>query len=228
VASDSFLLPEFVAARTNIFNGRDGSSGGPEPFICEVNIGFFYAYDWLNYTRVFPAGTYNVWGRLAAGAGAFDGCTLSMVTSGVGTSNQVTQVLGSFSDPNPAGWQSYHWIQLSDTNGNPVYLQLNGQATLRLTAPTNAASSGNGLNPLFFMLTPAVQPVTFNISAIANGNSLQISIPTHSGNSYQIYSATSLSGPWTPLGGSIPGDGTVHIVPESETGAQNFYRVQAH
>jgi uncharacterized repeat protein (TIGR01451 family) len=144
VAGDSFVLPEFIAARTN-FN---------DPLICEFNIGYFYATNWLNYTRTYPSNTYNIVGRLAAGS-AFSAATLSMVTSGVGTSNQTTRLLGTFSDPSPAGYQSYHWITLQDTNGNNAVVQLGGKTTLRLTAPANASSSGGALNPLFFMLVPA-------------------------------------------------------------------------
>jgi hypothetical protein len=169
-----------------------------------------------------------VWGRLAAGSGAFSGCTLSLVTSGVGTSNQTTQVLGSFSDPNPAGWQTYHWIELLDTNSNPVYLQLGGQATLRLTAPTNATPSGNGLNPLFFMLTPAVQQASpFSISALLSGNSVQISIPTQSGHSYTLWHSGTLGGAWTQVGGIINGNGSVQTINESASGVQGYYKVEA-
>ncbi|MGH7950774.1 MAG: beta strand repeat-containing protein [Limisphaerales bacterium] len=223
IASDSFLLPEFIFAQTN------NASGSPDPAICEFNVGYFYTNDWLNYTRTFPTGTFNVWGRLAAGGGAFNGYTLSLVTSGVGTSNQTTQVLGSFSDSSPAGWQSYHWVQLLDTNGNPVYVQLNGKATLRLTAPTNATPSGGGLNPLFFMLAPAVPPaLAFNLTAVLVGGQVQISIPTQVGYTYQLWQSSSLSpANWTQVGGSIVGDDTVHVINQSPTGRQDFYRVSA-
>ncbi len=223
IASDSFLLPEFVFARTN------NASGSADPVICEFNIGYFYTNDWLNYTRIYPSGTFNVWGRLAAGAGAFNGCTLSIVTAGVGTSNQTTQVLGTFSDPAPAGWQVYHWIQLLDTNGNPVTIQLNGLATLRLTAPANAAPSGSGLNPLFFMLAPAVlNASSFSIAASVVSGNIQISIPTQANHNYTLWYSSSLTAPnWTQVGSAITGDGTVHVVPQSLSGANGFYRVVA-
>ncbi|HTR40290.1 MAG TPA: hypothetical protein VMH87_01570, partial [Pseudomonadales bacterium] len=228
VASDTFLLPEFISQRTNILYGADGSSGGPDPTICEFNVGYFYAGDWLNYTRTYPTGTFNVWGRMAAGGGAFTGCTLSLVTSGVGTSNQTTQVLGTFSDANPAAWQTYHWIPLLDSNGNPVYLQLTGKATLRLTAPPNATSSGNGVNPLFFMLAPATPPpLQFSISASLSGNNIQISIPTQSGHNYTLWYAATLTGTWTQVGGTITGNGSVQTIPQPASGAQGYYRVTA-
>jgi len=232
IAGDSFLLPEFGSARTNTFSGGGGGNPNPnpDPYICEFNIGYFYATNWLNYTRTYPTGNFNVWGRLAAGAGnAFSGCTLSVVTNGVGTSNQMTSVLGTFSDPSPAGYQVYHWITLVDTNGNNVVVQLGGQATLRLTAPTNSSSSGGSLNPLFFMLVPATAPASpFAISASLNGGNIQISIPTQLGHNYTLWYAGSLqAASWTQVGSAITGDGTVHVVNQPVAGNQGFYQVKA-
>jgi len=227
VAGDSFLLPEFLAAQTNILYGTDGSSGGPDTNICEFNVSYFYSGDWLNYTRNYPAGTFNVWGRLAGGAGAFTNCTLSLVTAGVGTSNQTTQVLGAFSDPAPAGWQTYHLIELLDANNNPVSVQLSGRETLRLTAPNNATPSGNGVNSLFFMLVPTASLQPFSISASLSGTNIRISIPTQSGHNYTLWHAATLTSAWTQVGSTITGNGSVQTIPEPASSAQGYYRVTA-
>jgi len=218
VASDSFLLPEFTFEKTNLLDAN----------ICEFNIGYFYATNWLNYTRTYPAGSYNIWGRLASGNGSFSGCALSLVTGGVGTSNQTTQVLGTFSDASPAGWQTYHWVPLLDTNGNNVVAALGGQATLRLTAPTNATPSSGALNPLFFMLAPATLAPPFVISASLNSGNIQISIPTQIGHNYTLWQTTSLApAGWMPVINAITGDGGVHVVTEPATGQPEFYKVLA-
>jgi len=213
IASDTLnggLRYQFLAAQTNTSDFA----------ICEFNIGWFNTGDWLNYTRTYPSGKFNVWGRLAGGAGAFSGTTLSLVTSGVGTSNQTTQVLGSFADAVPAGWQTYHWVPMLDTNGNRAVISLGGKATLRLT-------SGNNLNPLFFMLTPALT-TSFSISSTEAGGSLQINIPTSFGFNYTLWQSSSLTGGvWTQVGSSIPGDGLTHTVTQPATGGQSFYRVSA-
>jgi hypothetical protein len=217
VAGDSFVLPEFVAARTN-FN---------DPSICEFNIGYFYATNWLNYTRTYPSGAFKVWGRLASGDGSFSGCTLSEVTNGVGTFNQGTQVLGTFSDASAAGWQTYHWIPLLDTNGNSVVVRLNGLATLQLGAPANATPSGDGLNPLFFMLAPEQAAPAFAISATYSAGNVQVSIPTQIGYNYTLWHSGSLNpANWTQVSGLITGDGSVDIVTQS-TASQGYYRVTA-
>jgi hypothetical protein len=212
------VLPEIIASRTNL----------SDPVICEFNIGYFYATNWLNYTRTYPSGTYNVWGRIGAGS-AFSGATLSRVTSGVGTTNQTTSVLGTFSDPTPAGYQLYHWIQLLDTNSNPVVVGLGGVATLRLTAPINASSAGGALNPLFFLLAPATVASTFHVSASMVSGQIQISFPTQLGHNYAVlYSSSLPASGWTQVGSNIPGDGLVYNVPLSLTGNQGYYWVVAH
>jgi hypothetical protein len=217
VAGDSFVLPEFAAARTN-FN---------DPSICEFNLGYFYATNWLNYTRTYPSGAFKVWGRLASGDGSFSGCTLSEVTNGVGTFNQGTQVLGTFSDASAAGWQTYHWIPLLDTNGNSVVVRLNGLATLQLGAPANATPSSGALNPLFLMLAPAQAASSFAISASYKGGNVMISIPTQIGYNYTLWQSSSLNpANWTQVGGLITGDGSVNIVTQS-TASQGYYRVTA-
>ncbi|HZT22458.1 MAG TPA: hypothetical protein VFB55_06080 [Verrucomicrobiae bacterium] len=210
-AAADYLRPKFIAAQQTY----------GDPNIGPVNIGFFDAGQWLNYTRHFPTNTYNIWGRLACGNSSFSGLTLSRVTSGVGTSNQTTQVLGTFADAHPAGWQTYHWVPLLDTNGNKAVVSLGGQETLRLT-------SGGAVNPLFFMLVPATSPPQFNISAALVGGQVQISIPTQAGYTYTLWYADHLPATnWTQVGGSISGDGSLHSIQLPANGGAGFYRVRA-
>ena len=211
------LRPKFIAAQAQF----------GDPAICEFDLAWFNGGFWANYTRDYPTNNYNnnyhVWARLAGGAGAFRGTTLSLVTSGVGTSNQTTQVLGSFADPNAAGWQVWHWIPLLDTNGNTVNVQLSGKATLRLT-------SGNNLNAECLMLVPAqLAQAPFTLSASAVGSQIQISIPTTSGFSYTLWYAPTLQANWTSvLSTNIPGDGTVHVITQPVSNGQGYYRVSSH
>lgn len=214
VATDTInggLRYQFLVSQTN----------NSDPAICEFNLGWFNASDWVNYTRTYPTGKYNVWSRLAGGVGAFSGTTLGIVTNGVGTSNQLTQVLGSFADASPSGWQTYHWIPLLDTNGNHVVVSLAGKATLKLT-------SGGNLNPLFFMLTPVITASAFSISAIPSGGSVQISVPTQFGLNYTIWQSSGVQpASWTQVGSTFPGDGTVHLISQPATSDQMYYRASA-
>lgn len=105
------------------------------------------AGEWVNYTRNFPAGTYNIYGRVANGNGGTATIPLSKVVSGWGTSSQTTTELGAFRFP-ANGWGSYAYVPLTDKFGNRVTVDLSGTNTLRVTA-----GSGGNLN--FFMLVAA-------------------------------------------------------------------------
>ena len=207
--NSDYLRPKFVASQTEF----------SDPAICAFDLGWFDTGFWVNYTRHYPTNSFNVWGRLAGGAGAYSGTTLSLVTSGLGTSNQTTQVLGTFADPNANGWQSWHWIPLLDTNGNPAVVSLDGLATLRLT-------SGNNLNVEAIMLVQA--PLApFPITAAIVGPNIQISFPTLSNHNYTLYHASTLTGSWTPVGSPIAGDGSVHSFLQPDSGAQYYYMIEA-
>jgi hypothetical protein len=214
VATD-YVRPKFTAAQQAL-----GSAGGIN--IGQFNIGYFNTGNWLNYTRTYPTNSYYIWGRLAGGNGAFSGTRLSVVTSGAGTSLQTSNVLGTFSDSSPSGWQAYHWIPLRDASGNKVVVQLGGKATLNLR-------SGNNLNALFFMLAPAPAPAQpFSLSASLVGSQMHISIPTQAGHNFILQYSDSLpAASWTLLGSTNAGDGLVHVFTLPATGSQGYYRAVA-
>jgi hypothetical protein len=201
------VRPQFVAAQKQ-FN---------DPNIGPFQIGYFDAGNWLNYTRHYPTNNYNVWARLAGGAGPFSGTLLSMVTSGYGTATQTSNVLGTFSDPNAAGWEAYHWIPLLDTNGNKVVVPLGGLATLTLT-------SGNNLNAGFFMLVPA--PLQLKLTPTLVSGQLNLSFATQVGQTYTVVYKSDLTSPtWTPVGSPITGNGSTTNVTEALSGTQGFYTI---
>jgi hypothetical protein len=207
--SGDYLRPQFIAAQKK-FN---------DPNIGPFQIGYFDQYNWLNYTRVYPTNSYNVWGRLAGGAGPFSGTILSMVTNGWGTPNQSSNVLGTFADPNAAGWEAYHWIPLLNSNGTMSVVSLGGQATLTLT-------SGNNLNAAFMMLVPA--PGQLQVTPSLVSGQLNLSFFAESGHTYNVVYKSSLSAPtWTAVGASITGNGAVTNVTAATTltGAQGYYAV---
>ncbi len=116
-----------------------------DPNIHDYNVGYFDSGEWVNYTRSFPAGKYNIYARLASG-GSSSTISLSKVTSGQGTSTQTTAPLGSFKYTG-TGWDSYQYVPLTDTYNNSVAVDLSGVTTLRATA-------GAG-NMNFFLIVPA-------------------------------------------------------------------------
>ncbi len=114
----------------------------------DYNLGWNNGGFWANYTRTYPAGTYNVYMRAANGDGGTGSATWAEVTSGVGTPTQTTTNLGTFSIPPQGGWQTYTWIPLKDTGGNLVQISGGAVKTFRVTA-------GGSYNPNFYAFFPA-------------------------------------------------------------------------
>ncbi|HXS67930.1 MAG TPA: hypothetical protein VN761_03745, partial [Candidatus Polarisedimenticolia bacterium] len=160
---------ENVETEYSIGNGNNGGNSIGElwrqkvkdaftnsPATAEVNVGYFDGGssatglpNWMNYTRTYPAGSYNIYARVADGGGNIS-ASLDEVTSGWGTTTQTTTNLGSFNIANSGGWDSFSWVPLRDAGGNLVHVQLSGTNTLRLTA----GNAGGG-NVNFLMFTPA-------------------------------------------------------------------------
>ena len=112
-------------------------------------VGYFDPSNWVNYTRTFPAGVYNIYGRLANGNGGSADATVAEVTNGQGTTGQTLSPLGIFQFT-AQGWNSFNFIPLTDASGNLLAVRLNGQTTFRVTS----GQLGGGVNMNFFMLVP--------------------------------------------------------------------------
>ena len=122
----------------------------------DYNVGFLGGGYWQQYTRTWPNGTFNIYGRMASGAassglltppGIFE--AFDQVTAGWGTVNQLTTNVGSFNVPTTGGYSSYLYIPLIDKFGNYANVALGGTNTFRTTL--NPADFGLNIN--FYMLT---------------------------------------------------------------------------
>jgi len=114
----------------------------------DYNLGWNEGGFWANYTRNYPAGTFNVFLRAGNGTGGNGSAQFGQVTSGVGTPTQTVTNLGSFVIPQTGGWQNYSWVPLRDGNGNLVQVTGGALKTFRVTA-------GGGYNPNFYAFFPA-------------------------------------------------------------------------
>jgi hypothetical protein len=137
--------------RQNILNAQ-----ALDPAVVDHVIGYWENTEWVNYTRTYPAGKYNVYARVSAGQGAAS-IALGQVTSGVGTSSQTVSPLGTFTSSG-SSWNSYFYVPLRDTAGNLVVLNLDG------TVKTLRATAGSGNNVNFYMLAAA----NTNLPTISN------------------------------------------------------------
>jgi Carbohydrate binding module (family 6) len=169
--------------------------------------------EWENYTRTYPAGTWNVYIRAARGTAGTAQMPLSRVTSGRGTSTQTLAPLGTFNIADTGGWQVYLWKPLLDASGNLAVVTLGGVDTLRL--------SDGGANVNFFALVPALV-----LKASVSG-AMHLSFGTQPGFDYTIqYKNTFQDATWTPLV-TVAGDGTIKTV-NDPLGSTRFYRLQVH
>jgi hypothetical protein len=187
----------------------------------DYNIGFFGNNEWGNYTRHYPAGSYNVWGRFAAGGGETT-AELSVVTGGWGTTVQTTNHLGTFNVGN-SGWGSFSWAPLRDANGNLVSVAFTGATN---TLKVARGATGPDANVNFFMLVPApAAPVSITIARVASN--IEISFTTQAGKSYQVEYKNELTElAWSTLGSPVSGDGTTKTVVDSIGINNRFYRLR--
>jgi Carbohydrate binding module (family 6) len=191
----------------------------------DYNIGYFGAGEWGNYTRHYPAGTYNVWGRFACGDVVNQSrALLSIVTGGWGTTDQTTNYLGSFSIP-ATGWSTFGWVALRDISGNLQTITFTGSTnTLKLTRDQLPFADAN-VN--FLMLVPAPSATQVTVIASVSGGNINLSFQTQAGFSYQIEYKNDLSDfTWTPLGSPVAGDGSIKSVNDPASESRRFYRAR--
>jgi hypothetical protein len=190
----------------------------------DYDVGWFAPGTWLNYSRTFPTNNYHVYGRLSSGA-AYAGAMMSLVTPATrGTMNQSSNVLGTFSDPNADGFQSWHWIPLMGTNGQQAVVSLGGVETLNVVAPPGSATGS--MNSHFYMFVPFVAVTPFSISASASAGTISIKIPTQNTVGYTVQYSSSLKAPnWQTLT-NITGNGAVMTVTDTIGAGPRFYRVE--
>lgn len=132
-----------------------------DPGVTDYNVTGVEVGEWLNYTRTFPTGNFNIYGRFAYGVdgGAF-GARLDKV-NGATTMNQTVTPLGAFNGTGHHA-QTYSYVPLTNAQTNLVSVSLGGIETLRVT------STLGGFNANYFMLVPAqATPPTLTIARSA-------------------------------------------------------------
>jgi autotransporter-associated beta strand protein len=193
------------------------------PGLQDYDVGFNSGGNWGNYTRPLPAGTFQVYMRGANGANATaDSASLALVTAGIGTTNQTSLRLGTFSVPATGGWQSYTWVPLADAGGNPLSLTNSGATvTWRIT------TDNGDYNANFYLLAPVyTPPVQVALAAATAARGVSLSFATQAGYFYQVEYKTNLSdGPWLPLGKALAGTGSTQSLAPAGAGT-GFYRLR--
>ena len=205
----------------------EGANDGPRqtfsPGLTDYDVGFNSGGNWGNYTRTFPSGNFYCYLRGADGiSGVSDSASLSLVTSGQGTTNQTTTRLGTFAVPATGNWQTYTWVPLKDSDGNLVAITNNGAVkTFRVT------TDNGSYNANFYLLVPTyTPPPSVPLAAGNTGTRLTLSFATLPGYNYVVQYKTNLTdAAWLPLGNAISGTGLTQTVTNSG-GLSRFYRLQ--
>jgi len=144
---------------------------GPNTYTNDYDLGNTSGGDWGDYTRSYPAGTYNMFVRVSRGNGGTvtDAGKISIVTSDPTQTGQTIQDLGKHNTPGTGGWQNYTWMPIINNGGFPARFVADGTPkTLRYTFD----GAGDNLN--FVMLLPAIggNPPPFVSSFTPDGSYL--------------------------------------------------------
>ncbi len=113
--------------------------------------------DWLNYTRAFAAGNYNVY--LRVGSFGTTQVHLDQVGGDTTTTNQTTTRLGSFEVPNNLMRLNYRYVPLT-SGGSPAVVSLSGNSTLRLTLGGTAPKDDRLVSLDYLVFVPAATVTT--------------------------------------------------------------------
>jgi len=131
----------------------------------DYDAGWATGGNWADYTRNYPAGTYNIFVRISnPNAVTADAASVYWVTGGRGTSSQTTTLLGTYTAPATGGWQVYTWAPVLDTNGNLVQFAGGSEETLRVT------TDNGSYNANFYLLMPANVSVPVITNLYPNGS----------------------------------------------------------
>jgi hypothetical protein len=107
------------------------------------------AGEWLNYTRTFPTGRFNIYLRASSQAPRALRC--DEVTGNRTLPNQTKAIRGVFTLPNTGSSTRFRYLPLGDAFGNPQAISLGGVQTLRLTA----LSANDDVQLNYLLLVPA-------------------------------------------------------------------------
>lgn len=147
--------------------------------IYDYDVGDIAAEEWMNYTRTFAAGSYEVYLREAVVGFALAESVLEQVTGDPTQPDPAVKVLGSFLGTTTG--YTFRSFPLTDGTGqNKTVLRLSGATTLRLRQATpDAGGSGRYLNYLVFLPVqgPAVQRAAVTSVSPANDATVETVTP---------------------------------------------------
>jgi hypothetical protein len=141
LTSDSLVRPQYVAAGIPDYEVRNVANG-----------------EWLNYTRSYPTGYYNIYSRVASAAPMT--IQLDLVGGDPTTTNQAPLTkLGRFIKS--AGTAGYEMVVMTDDSGTtPLTLEFTNSNPVasNVVVTIRATAMSAGYTPNFYMLVPTTAP----------------------------------------------------------------------
>lgn len=135
---DTMYRPEdpvrMQRSRDNL-RAKYGAAGGTAAGVYDYDVGDIAEGEWFNYTRTFPAGTYEVYLRQALVNMVSGESVLELVEGDRTQPNQTTRVLGSFLGQR-TGFQYRNFALTDGTGKTKTIVRLSGESTLRLRQVT--------------------------------------------------------------------------------------------
>ena len=145
--------PVRMAHSLDYIRAKYTAAGGSDYGVYDYVVGDIAAGEWMQYTRTFPAGTYEVYLREGLANMATGESVLEEVLGDRTQPNPETKVLGSFLGAK-TGFQFGNFPLTDGTGLNKIILQLSGVKTFRLRQLTPDPSDGaRYLNYLIFVPT---------------------------------------------------------------------------
>ncbi len=141
---------------------RQAAAGGAGAGFYDYVVGDIAAGEWLQYTRTFTAGAYEVYLRQSVANHPTAESVLELVTGDPSAPNAATRVLGSFLAAQ-SGFVYRNWPLTDGSGSRNVILRLSGRTTLRLRQVTADTSDASRMqNYLLFLpvADPGVQRAT--------------------------------------------------------------------
>lgn len=126
----------------------------------DYDVGWTDGGEYAQYTRHYPAGTYNLFARVASGGSAQTESGDISVLSGTAT---ISNPSGPYKyGVTVRGWQNYDFMPVTDSAGNLIQITFDGTAS---TLQETQVGANDNIN--FFMLMP-VAPVVVSTVTITN------------------------------------------------------------
>jgi hypothetical protein len=214
---NQFVAGQNVNHDPNATAGTLDTDRGEWSVTANYKIGWTGTGNWYNYTRSFPANTYQVWVALSyngLAAGQLHG-RLEQVTSDPSQTNQTVAALGTFDAPGSGGWGANNLVQMKDGGGNAAVISLSGVQTVRFNTDSGDYD--------YLMFVPGVPPLGFN-APVASGGNVTISW-TGTGTIF-LQQATALTGNASLDWSDVPGNPTSPFPVTPGATAQKFYRLR--